>query len=303
MTDLTSVTLPPRFVVFGLECEFTQAAIDRLVNEHRLPPSAVVLPGPPTFEGVLTTPPRVALPGSQSHTVESLCQRLSIPLLRAGDLSNARTEDQLAQYGAEFALVACFNRLLPIRLIERFPRGVYNLHPSLLPDLRGPDPLFWTFKRGNGQAGVTVHRMTAKFDTGPIVAQISVPYPDGTTERELEQLLAARGVDLLATAMPEIMTDSVELSPEDHSQATWAPFPEFDDFNIDAKSTPKSAFNFVRGIRDRSPGAWYEREGTRYFAVDAIEFGNGAPPDLESEQDEHLLITGTGWIRVAYRHG
>lgn len=301
MTDQTTITLPPRYLIFGLECQFTLTALERLIRDHGLRPAAVVLPGPPNFAGVLTSPGAGIFAATSVATVSSLCQQYQIPLLRAGDLSGARTRDQLTRYPADLALVACFDRLLPVELINQFPLGVYNVHPSLLPDLRGPDPLFWTFKRGNGRAGITVHLVTGKFDAGPVLAQQRVSIADGISESELEQQLATLGVDLFTSAIPAIASKSIELSPQDHQDATWAPFPNVDDYQIDVSSTPRAAFNFVRGVRDRTPGAWFESGERRFLAVDAIEFGDGELPYHGRGRDEQVLAVGTGWIRLNTR--
>src|SRR6185312_10369836 len=100
--------------------------------------------------------------------------------------------------------VACFSRRLPGTLL-RLPRlGCLNVHPSLLPAHRGPDPLFWIFHDGDETGGVTIHLMDEGFDTGPIVLQENVALSDDTTEAVLDLVCARRGGELLAEALFEL---------------------------------------------------------------------------------------------------
>src|SRR5204862_1767507 len=94
--------------------------------------------------------------------------------------------------------VACFSQRIP-RIILDLPRlGCLNVHPSLLPANRGPVPLFWTFREGHQQTGVTIHLMNEGMDTGDILAQEPIEVPSGISYAQLELQCATLGGKLLA---------------------------------------------------------------------------------------------------------
>ena len=93
------------------------------------------------------------------------------------ELAGKETPEELTRLDFDAITVACFSRKLPASVL-RLPRlGCLNVHPSLLPAHRGPDPLFWIYHDGDETGGVTIHLMDEGFDTGPIVLRETVPCP------------------------------------------------------------------------------------------------------------------------------
>ena len=89
----------------------------------------------------------------------------------------------------DLIFVAGFPWRLPPDLIALPRRGSINMHPALLPRHRGPDPFFWQMMNGETETGVTIHRIEVAFDTGPILAQASVPIlPDDDMESVIARL-------------------------------------------------------------------------------------------------------------------
>src|SRR5690349_1477661 len=87
-----------------------------------------------------------------------------------------------------------FSWKLPPELLTLPRLGSVNAHPSLLPRYRGPNPLFWQFMNGETQGGLTMHRMDADFDTGPILVQQAIEIaPDDDIDSFFPKLLATGG--------------------------------------------------------------------------------------------------------------
>src|SRR5690242_6006108 len=129
---------------------------------HRAPVSAAA----PVVRG---RPVPLAAPPERN--ARQLAEQRGIPVLRVASLRRPDALAALACFTPDLICVSCFSLCLPPEVL-RLPRlGCVNLHPSPLPDNRGPDPLFWTLQRGDPSTGVTVHVMDAGFDTGPILAQ------------------------------------------------------------------------------------------------------------------------------------
>src|SRR6266536_191528 len=115
-----------------------------------------------------------------------------------GGFSNPGTIRVLTEYQPETICVACFSKRIPRDILDIPRLGCLNVHPSLLPANRGPEPLFWTFREGNQRTGVTIHLMDEGMDTGPIVAQEALEIPDGISYTQLEAQCAELGGKLLA---------------------------------------------------------------------------------------------------------
>ncbi|XP_020497112.2 methionyl-tRNA formyltransferase, mitochondrial [Labrus bergylta] len=124
----------------------------------------------------------------------------------------------------DIGVVVSFGCLLPERLINKFPYGILNVHPSLLPRWRGPAPIFHTILHGDTVTGVTIMQIRPKrFDVGPILNQEGHQVPEDCTADELGSALATKGAHLLIDTLmtlPERMGNKKE---QGQTGATFAP--------------------------------------------------------------------------------
>jgi methionyl-tRNA formyltransferase len=125
--------------------------------------------------------------------------------------------------------------------------GGLNLHPSLLPRWRGPDPLFWTFHAGDRVSGITVHELSPEFDAGRMVAQRPVDVELGCRLEELEERLATVGGEMLADAVRTRFGGSTASRVQDGA-STWAPLPADEDWIIEPAWAAERAFRYARGV-------------------------------------------------------
>lgn len=96
-------------------------------------------------------------------------QSQGLPLVRPQNLQELRPE--VEAFAPDYILTAAYGRILPMWLLQMPKFGSYNLHASLLPRWRGPNPIAWAILTQDAHTGVTLMRMDAGVDTGPIVAQ------------------------------------------------------------------------------------------------------------------------------------
>ncbi len=196
------------------------AALDRAQPIRRVPVTKATPRG--------RSLPLLATLGDQN--IVALATERKIPVWEVGDLRASATRETLAGYAPDALCVACFARKLPASVLSLPRLGALNVHPSLLPDNRGPDPLFWTFWRGDEATGVTIHLMDERLDTGPILTQQGEPIPEGVTEAALEARLATLGGELLARSLDTLADGSAHPQPQDESQATSFPWPTEGDY-------------------------------------------------------------------------
>ncbi|XP_073474438.1 methionyl-tRNA formyltransferase, mitochondrial [Aquarana catesbeiana] len=105
----------------------------------------------------------------------------------------------------DVGVVASFGRLLSEDLILKFPYGILNVHPSLLPRWRGPAPIIHTVLNGDEKTGVTIMQIRPKrFDVGPIVMQKTFPVPPMCTSKELEAVLSKTWSEMLLSVLKSL---------------------------------------------------------------------------------------------------
>src|SRR3989344_2101559 len=75
---------------------------------------------------------------------------------------------------ADLGVVAVYGKILPKRILQHFPHGILNIHPSLLPKYRGPSPIRTAIANGDTETGVTIIKLTPKMDEGPILANVEL---------------------------------------------------------------------------------------------------------------------------------
>ncbi|MDE3229090.1 MAG: hypothetical protein KGO05_04350, partial [Chloroflexota bacterium] len=152
--------------------------------------------------------------------------------------------------------------------------GSLNAHPSLLPDNRGPDPLFWTFHTGASETGVTIHLMDAGLDSGPILTQERAALADGETEEALETRLSTLAGDLMTKALAGLASGALRSTPQDAARASRHGWPSADDYAIDvARWSARRAWVFARGVGGRGQSIILTaRDGARFHLLEALGY-------------------------------
>lgn len=145
----------------------------------------------------------------------------------------------------DLAVCMGFNWLIPDEVIAIPRLGIVNGHPSLLPRNRGPMPFAWAFRDGGREIGMTYHFMDASYDTGPVLAQGSVPIEDDDWFEELMPKLAVLSAGLVDEVFHRLERGE-RGDPQDDSLATWAGFFEDDYLPVDFSRSAREIHNQVR---------------------------------------------------------
>lgn len=205
--------------------------------------------------------------GAEARTTRQVARELGLPLLEVASLREPAVQAELAHLAPDAIVVACFPWRVP-QPVLRLPRyGILNLHPSLLPAHRGPDPLFWTFRQGEHETGVTAHLMTAAYDAGPILAQEPISVPDGVSEGTLERACAQVAGRLAAEALTARARGTATPRAQEEALATYDPLPIFDDYQVDVTRPARWAFNFSAGLMSRPEPVWVDLEDAGRWRV------------------------------------
>lgn len=249
----------PKVLFFGMQSNFSTPSLLAIL-EQGVEVCAVVLPASPVPGR--ETPPvqRREQPGkgrhslplltmSMNHSIMEISWRERIPVWDVYRLSHKRTYDILASYQPDMICVACFSQRIPRTILDLPRSGCLNVHPSLLPANRGPEPLFWTFREGHETTGVTIHVMSEEMDAGDILAQEVIDVPDGIRYEQLESQCAQIGATLLAKTVWSIYEGNATYIPQDETKSYYHPMSTSEDFIVRADEwDSRHIYNFIQGV-------------------------------------------------------
>ncbi len=149
---------------------------------------------------------------------------------------------------ADAGVVAAYGRILPEWMLNAPRYGCVNVHSSLLPKYRGAAPINWAIARGERETGVTIMRMDAGLDTGPILLRRETPIGDEETASELTPRLAELGAESLIEALSRIERGEITPQAQNDAEATLAPILKREDGEVDWENAAQEIFNRLRGF-------------------------------------------------------
>jgi methionyl-tRNA formyltransferase len=176
--------------------------------------------------------------------IEAVAKAHNIPVLlpdRPRDIY-----DQLVAYKADIGVLVAYGRIIPQSIIDIFPRGILNIHPSLLPRYRGSIPIEQAILDGAHETGVSVMGLVAAMDAGPVYAQQKVALDGTETKQELTEKLLSIGSQLIIDTLPSALDGTARPVAQDESQATFTKLIQKPDGDLDLA---KPAEQLEREIR------------------------------------------------------
>lgn len=205
---------------------------------------------------------------------------------------------RLRELEPDVGVVVAYGHILKPELLALPARGMVNVHPSLLPELRGPAPVEWAIINGLEKTGVTIMQLDAGMDTGPILHQIPHhPGPD-VTGGDLSAHLAEMGAQALVETLALLEQGELRPVAQDESRATYAPKLTHEVARIDWTKDAAAIARLVRGL-DPRPGAWAELDGAevKLFSPRPRD-ERGAPGEVLATDGALVIAAGQGAIDV-----
>ena len=212
MTSPLQITnYKPSFLFFGTG-EIAVGVLNELERSNQLPSLIVTSPDKPAGRGSILTP----------SPVKVWALERGIDILQPEKLDEIFCA-QLQATGYKLFIVVDYGAFLPKKLLAIPERGTLNMHPSLLPRLRGPSPIRSAILNDEKEIGVSVMLVDEKMDHGPIVAQRKVVVLEWPMRgRELDLLLAREGGKLLSEMIPLWFDGAIEAREQNHDVATFS---------------------------------------------------------------------------------
>ena len=280
-----------RVAFFGTP-DFAVPSLEALAGEGFDVPAVVTQPDRPRgrSRSQLEPPP-----------VKLSAQAEDIPVLQPERPTEPAFVARLRELAPDVGVVVAYGHILKPELLAIPKHGMVNVHPSLLPELRGAAPIEWAIINGLTKTGVTVMQLDAGMDSGPILHQIPEDVPADITAGELATHLAEVGAEALVEALALLEQGAIRPRPQDSSRATYAPKLTRETARLDWSAPAERVARLVRGL-DPKPGAWTELDGAAVklfgaLAVEEKERG-GAPGEVLLANGGLVVATGQGAVAV-----
>lgn len=268
-------------VIFAGTPEFAAASLEALVES----PHSVI--------GVLTQPDRASGRGltSRHSPVKRFAMARGIEVAQPVNLNDIEFIDRLRFRQPDVIVVVAYGLILPQGMLD-IPRfGTINVHASLLPRWRGAAPIQRALLAGDQVTGISIMRMDAGLDTGPVLMQEAVPVAEDDTAGALHDRLAKLGAKLLVRALDKLQLGELNATPQTAEGATYAAKIDKRESRIDWRESAKAVCRRVRAF-DPLPGARARVHGVelKIWGCKAGA-GRGTPGTI--------LSTGPGGLLVA----
>jgi methionyl-tRNA formyltransferase len=201
------MTTSDRLVFFGTDAVSVPSLIRLLAEEWNL-------------VGVVTKPDSRTGRGQEmsSPAVKRLAQAKRIPVFQPTKLSEIN--DDLAKLKPDAGVVVAYGKLIPVSTLELFPKGLINVHPSLLPKYRGATPIEAAILNGDDTTGVTLMQVEKGMDSGPTFVCSKLQLSGTETRADLYEQLSEMGAELLSAHLSAILQGQIVPIPQDHSLAS-----------------------------------------------------------------------------------
>ncbi|MEA2197568.1 MAG: methionyl-tRNA formyltransferase [Solirubrobacteraceae bacterium] len=256
------MTATPERSVFVGTSDFAAAVLDRLADSPYRPVLVVTRPDRPRGRGRRVAPPPVA----------EAARALGIDLYQPTSVNDEEARARIAAANPDVVCVCAFGALIKEPLLSDYE--MLNVHPSLLPRWRGAAPIERAIMAGDAETGVSIMRLTAGLDSGPVCLQAREPIAAGDTYGTLSERLQSVGGELLVRALAE----RPPFREQDEDGATYAQKLEPDDRRLDPS---RPAAELERVVRALTPhvGAYVELpDGGRLGVREAAVAPDGPPP-------------------------
>lgn len=277
-----------RIVFFGTP-DFAVASLQALVK------------GGFAIAGVVTQPDK---PQGRSRSglipppIKSAAEAEGIPVLQpirpVGDVFTT----SLRRLEPDLGIVVAYGHILRPEILSIPPRGMINVHASLLPRYRGAAPVQHAILRGETETGITIMQMEAGLDSGPILHRVPIAIGPDETAGELAGRLAEVGAAALVEALSLVSGGLARAQPQDPTRATYAPKIDRDMARV---VWERDATTLARQVRafDPAPGAWTTLNGCVLKLFGAREVpGAGEPGTVLAAGERLVVAAGRGAIAV-----
>jgi len=264
-------------------------------------PSLAALAERETITLVVTNPDRPAGRGRSvvMPPVKEEALRRSLPVYQPEKARAVESVERIRAEEPDLIVVVAYGQILPQSILDIPRLFCVNVHASLLPKYRGAAPINWAIARGETATGVTIMRMDAGMDTGPMLLAREVPIGEEETAGDLFERLSRVGAAALSEALDRLRAGNLPEIPQDDARATYAPMLRKEHGAIDWGKPAREIRDLVRGMTPW-PSAHTVHEGK---ALKVLSASPAEPGPGGAASPGEVLSVGREGIEVACGDG
>lgn len=223
-----------------------------------------------------------------------------MPIFQPESLKEETARARIVAAQADLLVVAAYGLILPQAVLDTGRLGALNIHASLLPRWRGAAPIQRALLAGDVETGVTIMRMDAGLDTGPMLAQSRIAIEAGDDSGTLHDKLAALGARMIVQAIAEVAAGRAREAPQPRSGVSYARKLDRHDAQIDWRQAATDIARQVRAMRP-VPGAatLWRGQALKIWSASSTEGSGVAGEILEAGEGGVLVACGSAALRVA----
>jgi methionyl-tRNA formyltransferase len=280
----------PRIVFAGTP-EFALASLAALVDAGHIPVAVYTQPDRPAGRGRRTT----------ESPVKGFAEQAGIPVLQPETLRDEAVASELEALNPDILIVAAYGLILPQRILDIPTHGCLNVHASVLPRWRGAAPIQAAILAGDNSTGVSLMRMTAGLDCGPVFSDRITGIGEHETAGELHDRLATLGGDLLVSDLPKIVAGSLEAVEQNEALATYAGKIKKQDAEIDWTESADALHRHIRAYNP-VPGAYFHADDSlrvKVWRASPVDSINAEPGTFVHYDKTRIVVAcGTGGLNL-----
>ncbi len=200
-------------------------------------------------------------------------------------------------------VVVAYGQILPQAILDVPLHGCLNVHTSLLPKYRGAAPIQWAIADGESETGVTIMKMDAGLDTGPILSMRRTPILPTDDSQTLHDRLAQLGAELLVETIPNYVAGKIWPQPQPAEGSTYAAKIKKEDGQIDWSQPAVQIWNRLRAFTPW-PGAFTflqlepKPQLLKIWKAEVIECSGGAGEILSADKTGVVVGCGRNALRI-----
>jgi methionyl-tRNA formyltransferase len=246
-------------IVYMASPEFAVVPLQKLISNRHDIAAVYTRPDKPAGRGRTPVPP----------PIKEAALALNLTVVQSPSLKNSEALEQLAQFKPDAIVVAAFGQILPREVLD-IPRcGCLNIHPSLLPKYRGPSPVISAILNGDEFAGVSVMRLDAGMDTGPVFSQSQIPILDSDDNINLTGKLFQIGADMLLEVLAFLPLGKTKPEPQNQAAVSISREIVKEDGKIDWNLSALEIWRRVRAFQPW-PEAYTCWQGKQIKIIEAV---------------------------------
>lgn len=234
--------------------------------------------------------------------LDEFCRRHDVPLVKFRNVNDPDAVSAIRAADLDWLVIIGWSQIARDEVLAAPRLGVLGMHPTLLPLGRGRAAIPWAILLGLESTGVTLFKLDGGVDTGPIVAQVSVPIGPRETATTLYERVTDAHRSLILENWGNVVAGTLTLTSQDSSRATQWPGRTPEQGRLAESMTVTEADRLVRAVTRPYPGAFIDRDGRRLrvWSAEPVSDANRATGEglALAFSDGSLRVTEMQWESI-----